>query len=206
MIRFLTILLLAATLALPAFAQTEDRDERLDPNYNNTIRDSIYFTLDDGVMSPEEMAEEAEYVHQECTISLTKRTFFNCDCIAGEFLLRRERLGPTVPQSDILTNMMESAKGVCPNTERFAAESYSDCMEVRAIHAELATPEENDRLCHCAANKAALDFAKKPLLDVTYSITLVTGAMAYCSDPNLRLRTRQADINRGSLVPPKTNP
>ena len=69
----------------PAAAQVNER---------NIVKDSIYFMLDDGIQTPEEMEEEAKYVHGLCASHVNQRLFFDCECIAGAFLSEREKRGP----------------------------------------------------------------------------------------------------------------
>ena len=52
-------------------------------------KDSIDYTIDDGKMSKAEMEEEARSMQQLCALNPYQSNFFDCDCVAGAFLLKR---------------------------------------------------------------------------------------------------------------------
>lgn len=145
------------------------------------VKDSLYFTMDDGIQSPEEMVEEAEYVLGNCRNNAYQKQYFNCECIAGAFLQQREKLGPLALQQEILDRLMKSRNATCANTEEIAGKTYQSCMDYAAMSRELAT--DNEEYCTCAANKAALDFTKSPRLNSRHIRNVKSKAMAFCDNP-----------------------
>ncbi len=182
MIRFLALLLiLPLVLSTPESAYAQD---------SNVVQDSVYFTLDDGVMSPEEMEQESMYVYGLCSGNPYQRVYFNCECLAGAFLLQREKSGPTVLQNDILEQLTRSDKATCANTETIAGTSYESCMAYATNYLELRT--DNEQYCTCVGNKVANDLTKHPALDVTYIENVSINAMSFCNDTKNRKTASKA--------------
>lgn len=147
-------------------------------------RDSGYFMLDDGEQSPEEMELEAQYVHGLCTSNGFQSTYFDCSCIAGAFLIEREKLGPMVLQQEILHELYKGDNAKCANTAVIAGQVYQNCKRYVEAMRELAT--DNEQLCTCAANKASNDFGRSPRLSVDYIRNVRQRAMQYCLNPRNR--------------------
>lgn len=166
------LLILFMFAAPPAFAQAR--------NYY-VVKDSLYFTMDDGVQSPEEMIQEAEYVLGLCRGNAFQKQYFNCECIAGAFLQEREKNGPMKLQHEILDQLMKSPRATCANTEEIAGRTYKTCMELAGMSRELAP--DNPEYCTCAANKAALDFKKSPRLNSRHIRSIESKAMTFCDNP-----------------------
>lgn len=169
---FLCLLLI---ITLPALAQEEEQDDSI-------VKDSIYFTLDDGVMSEEEMREEAAYVHRLCEAHLYRRQYFNCECIAGAFLNEREKRGAMVLQETILTDLYrtggETAK--CGNAPDIAGLVFQECNDYARIFR--AQEKNNQEYCQCAANRVARDFVTYPYLGLNYIYRLQVNAMLSCEE------------------------
>jgi hypothetical protein len=172
------LLLLPFLLAAPALAQAPG---------TYIIKDSIYFTMDDGIQSPEEMEEEAEYVQGLCAGNPYQSLYFDCECLGGAFLQKRETLGPIVPQNEILYTLTKSKKAVCGNSAEIAGSTYKFCKKHVSTRQELATEKENEEYCRCAANKVAIDFGKRPRLDITYIRNTKSYALSYCRNPQNRV-------------------
>lgn len=168
----------------------QDYDRKLQ-RQDLKYQDSIDYILDDGVMSPEEMKKEAEYIYGLCAGNAFQKNHFNCQCLSGAFLLERERLGPTALQSDIMQELTQSDKAKCANVESVAGQTYKTCMEYSTNFRELAT--DHEEMCTCAANNVAREFGKRPLLDPSYVGMLNTRYFVRCSKPE----------NRKSLMPPR---
>lgn len=185
---FLTILLFA--LPHPAAAQTDGGTRPFDTDTNGLgsalTRDSVYYTMDDGIMSPAEMEEEATYIFNMCDRNFAQKNMFNCQCLAGAFLKKREALGPTVPQSSILYDLTLGNPADCANSESLAGETYKSCMEVMAPNRDYESKEDNIAYCECTANKVAKDFARDPALAPSYVRGLTYEAFLYCDNPQNR--------------------
>lgn len=170
----LIALLFLLMMPPPALAQDET------PYDDGTFKDSVYFTMDDGVMSPEEMVEEAEYVHKRCANHYYQKRYFNCECIAGAFLREREQRGPMVLQETILSDIYRGGGDVakCANTATIAGNTYKECMTYAAISRRLEN--NNEEYCQCAANRVARDFTSYPYLRTAYIERLNVNALLSC--------------------------
>lgn len=173
----LLLLLTPLLLAAPAFAQAPG---------TYIVKDSLYFTMDDGIQSPEEMVEEAEYVAGLCASNPYQALYLNCECLGGAFLQEREKLGPMTPQYEILESLTKSRKATCANTVGIAGDVYSSCMNYSSSRRELEQPSENESYCSCAANKAASDYTRRPRLNVSYISRIRVEAMSFCRNPENR--------------------
>lgn len=171
------LMLLSLLLCSPALAQEPD---------SSVIQDSVYFTMDDGIQSEEEMVAEADYVRGICVSNPYQAMYFDCDCLAGAFLQQREKLGPMTPQYQIVDELTKSKKAVCGNSAAIAGDTYRYCMDRAKTNRELLSDKEKESYCTCAANKTAKDFAKYPRLDITYIRRTKANALAFCRDPQRR--------------------
>jgi hypothetical protein len=186
---FLTILLCASPL--PAAAQNDDGDQEQTrpaiPDLGSAVtRDSVYFTMDDGIMTPDEMEEEATYIFNMCDLNVAQRNMFNCQCLAGAFLKKREALGPTVPQFDILQDLTLGHPVDCANAEALAGQTFKACMDFMTPHRTYESKEDNIAYCECTANKVAKDFTRTPALAPAYVRRLTYNSYLYCNDPQNR--------------------
>lgn len=180
----LFLLLIPIILSSPALAQAPG---------TYIVKDSLYFTMDDGIQSPEEMIEEAEYVQGVCSSDPYHTLYFDCECIAAQFLQAREIAGPMKPQYEILNDLTKGRRATCANTVGIAGETYSYCMDYSATRRELETKAENESYCTCAANKAASDFTRSPRLSISHIRSVKVDAMSYCLNPDNRaIVARQA--------------
>ena len=148
-------------------------------------RDSNFFMMDDGKQTPDEMVMEAQYVHGLCDSNAYQAVYFDCACLAGAFLLERERLGPMVLQREILEDLTQSGNAKCANTAVIAGKIYESCMTFTDMMRELAT--DNPQLCSCAANRASQEFTRAPRLSVDYIRAIRRKAMRYCFNPANRV-------------------
>lgn len=170
---FLFVFLSFAALS-PALAQNNDL----------TLRDSVYYTLDDGVMSPEEMEAEATDMYRLCEMNPYQKTFINCECLAGAFLIQREKDGPMTPQFEILEKIRKNEGANCANTEQVAGTTYGTCMDYANAYRELE--RDNPAYCECVANRVALRFRRTPVLEPAYISDLNVEAMGFCAVPQNR--------------------
>ncbi len=180
MTRFLFVFALALLSALPAMAQ--DIDESANPDAIYEYQDSIYFTLDDGIQTPEEMEREAMYVARMCRMNAFQNKYYDCECFGGAFLVQREKLGPTVPQESIIMDLVKG-KTACANTVVIAGEYYQQCLDFQATYYEMSSEQDNEKLCSCTGNRAANEYSKKPILDPGYAASMLYTGMRYCKDP-----------------------
>jgi len=148
------------------------------------VKDSIYFMMDDGEMSQEEMQEEAMYVQEQCQNNLLKGLYYNCECIAGAFLMRREQLGPMYPQNDLVYDIFMDDSINCSYPERIAASGYAKCQEY--VKFFRTRRDDNEEYCECVGNRLAITFSNDPRLKTDYIEDLRGNAREYCENPNNR--------------------
>jgi hypothetical protein len=172
--KFALPFLLLFFLALPVNAQ------------EFVVKDSLYFTMDDGIQSQKEMEEEAMFVHELCTSNPYQMTYFDCDCLSGAFLQIREKSGPLVMQNDILNRLVRSNDAVCANAPGIAGDAYKTCELYVGMSRQFA--RDNEEFCTCAANKTATDFKNRPRFSISYIRGIKMNALTYCEDPAKRAR------------------
>lgn len=155
----------------PAAAQVNER---------NIVKDSIYFTMDDGVMTQEEMEEEAHYVHGQCARHVNLRLYFDCACIAGAFLREREARGPLILQEEILTELYRTGgkTAKCGNGPAIAGSIYRECLVFADSFRRLET--NNEEYCQCVGNRVARNFTGYPYMRLAYISRLRTNALLSC--------------------------
>jgi len=170
-------LILFSLLLLPAHAMAQIDDL--------TVKDSVYYTLDDGIMTPDEMEAEASYMYRLCSENPYQKVYFDCACLAGAFLIQREKLGPMVPQYEIFDSLTKSRNPPkCGNTVAIAGETYKNCLEFSRTYRELE--RDNIEYCECVSNDVARNFERSPQLSTDYVGILNSNALTFCSDPKNR--------------------
>lgn len=161
--KFIALFALAFVLSFPAHAQ---------------IKDSYYYMRDDGVQSPEEMQMEAQTVYETCRSNIYKSRYFNCQCLAGAFLIQREKLGGIAPQEEIINELTIGKKASCANTVVIAGTVYRECMQSSRYFREFA--KDNEEYCSCVGNTTARQFEKDPFLNTSYISDVQSQAMLRC--------------------------
>lgn len=151
---------------------------------SDIVKDSVYFTMDDGVMTKEEMEQESRYVYSQCARDTSLRIYYHCDCLAGAFLQKREDLGPTIPQGQILNQLLSTKDAQCTNKESIAGSLYSFCINISRFTRQ-GFPDNED-YCTCSGNKFAYDYAKRPIFFPSYMNSLKVNAYLSCEDPAYR--------------------
>ncbi len=126
------------------------------------------------------MEEESQYVYEQCTYQPVLKTYYNCECLAGAFLVQREKQGPLVAQEDILQKSLTDPKIKCTNAANIAGDNYTNCMGILNVLDELGKTHE--KVCSCAANKVARNFEKRPMMEPSFIRDLLMGGMAQCKD------------------------
>ena len=157
----LGIILLSTTTA---FAQYE-------------LKNSLYFMKDDGIFSPEEKDEEAEYVRLQCLKNSFESQYYNCSCIAGAFRIKRddEKL---MPQDKILYELFNNSDSKCVDPVRIAGNIYKTCQNFATHFRERMA--ENEEYCECVAKKATKLFVQQPRLKSSFTNRIKLEAMNSC--------------------------
>lgn len=164
------------------------------PARADVIKDSVDYTLDDGVMSKAEMEAEARDMYTLCNLNVYQKRYFSCECIAGAFLQEREKLGPLALQEDIYEDIINgnSTSASCANIEQIAGETYASCISFSQNYSDTEIDDKNNEVCACTANKMARDFYKLPRLNMGYIENLRMIAMKDCRDPVKRRQIEEA--------------
>lgn len=142
------------------------------------VKDSYYFMRDDGVQSPEEVMEEAEYVFQACDTNVFQRDYFDCACIAGTFLQARDKYGSVAPQEEIISDILNGRNARCANPTGIAGKLYQNCMDTSAVTREYN--KDNEEFCTCVGNTTARRFTARPALNSSYIARLESRALVDC--------------------------
>ncbi|MFA5593413.1 MAG: hypothetical protein WC989_08900 [Micavibrio sp.] len=166
-------------------------------------RDGINYLMDDGIMSQEEMEQEANDMYRLCTLNPYLKTYADCGCIAGAFLIEREKLGPYVPQSTIYERIRDNGRVKCANTESVAITTYNQCMEFSQTYYEMA--RDHVEYCTCVGNDVAREYERRPVINSAYISALTTRSMTSCRDPNYPARQRADAGARGNTPAPGTS-
>lgn len=175
--KYILFILSFLIIAFPAQAQE---------NGDLTIQDSITYTIDDGIMTREEMEKEAYYIYRLCDKNVYQRIYYDCQCVSGEFLLQREKEGPMIQQYTLLDRVMLDGAGKCANTEQIAGDAFELCMSHVNTYRELSPDKEG--YCTCVANRMARQFSQWPRLDMSYIEGVRMASMSYCDNPQNRTR------------------
>lgn len=173
--RLVFLLTFLSVFAAPVLAQSDEADIT-----SGTVYDSVYYTLDDGKMSREEMEAETRYVHAKCMNHVYQSQYFDCACIAGAFLKEREKRGPMALQETILTELYRTGgqTAKCGNGPVIAGKVYQECMDAAQFFRRLET--NNEQYCQCTSNRVARDFTSYPYLRIAYIRQLNVNAMLAC--------------------------
>lgn len=183
MMHRLSLCLLACLFLLPAPAMAEEGDL--------LMNDSVYYTMDDGIMTPEEMELEANQIYRMCDLNHFQKNNYNCECLAGAFLIEREKLGPMVPQINIFNDITRTKPVACANTERIAGSNYTSCMNMAGRRR--AMKGDAHEYCTCVGNKVANDFTKNPRLVSSHIKVLNYNALLFCEKPENRPKTASSE-------------
>lgn len=148
------------------------------------IKESTDYLMDDGVMTQDEMEDEAQYIYRECKVNPITSKYYNCACVGGAFLTQREKHGPMYPQGLIYQGILKNPKLNCVDEVAYAGDNYKTCLNILSIVYELGT--DNEEICSCAANRATKNFNKNPEPGISYTGNILGNAIQYCQKPENR--------------------
>ncbi len=144
-----------------------------------TVKNTYYFLKDDGEFSDEEKDEEARYIYTLCTRNVMQRSYFNCQCIAGAFRVKRDSDEKIRPQSDILNELFNGKSNACVDKPRIAGLQYNFCSNY--AQNLRSRSKKNEEYCSCVGNHVAHQFFDNPLLKTHYVEKLRTNALVHCT-------------------------
>ena len=138
--------------------------------------------LSDGVMTQDEMEQEAAGVERMCNLNAYQNELYDCGCFSAAFLIERERLGPLPGRQRILLDLTGSEKiKSCINAPNIAGNFYRQCRSYMANYNDLNRNVEP--YCDCVGNRVARQFGKRPAMSPDYMAVLYSHALSWCENP-----------------------
>ena len=113
---------------------------------------------------PYEYLVEAEEFHQKCQTNPKYYQYYNCDCLASNYLDERVKVGPKESQSGVFL----SIKRTCFDGTFAAGKRYESCITDGTIFPRGQEPEA---YCECYANEFAAVFEKSGVTPNTKTLT-----------------------------------
>lgn len=99
---------------------------------------------------------ESQMFEAYCDKEKNMRQYYNCECLAAEFLQTRLEEGPDVPRK----NIMNMVSRTCHDAKEAAGLQYSDCLGSQSLLPKNINP---DTYCRCYANSYAKFFEDNKL-------------------------------------------
>lgn len=124
------------------------------------------------------LSEEASEVEERCGYGTLENIYFKCDCIAREFMKRREV--SDIHANSLINEIYNDPETGCVNPEQIARTRYDKCMyDISFLQSELSD-SERDTQCACVGNNVAQNFAEHPVLRSKLINSLTVNAMMAC--------------------------
>ena len=160
-------------------AETEDWDSLLAFSEDEIFTEnSVETIMEDAIKNipliPDAVYKEAEKFEKYCRQAPNLYTYYNCECMAANFLDERIKQGPEASRSGIL----QSIEGECQDAIEAAALQYETCLGNALLLPKDIDPET---YCTCFGNKFAIIFQDNKVKVSPSNITRVqTQAHAEC--------------------------
>jgi len=97
--------------------------------------------------------DEAQEFFQSCKNTPNMATYYDCECLASQYLSERQEQGPDAVYSSIF----QAIRKECPNTEAAAGYMYGECQKMGTL---VARHQPLDEFCECAGNTFAKLYTK----------------------------------------------
>lgn len=120
----------------------------------------------------EAQVKEAQGVYLWCKNDSFMPIYYDCKCMAGEFIEKRREMG-RIPNRD---HVLSKLKGTCLNSTEMAGYLYSDCIK-KPGQLPLRTKDPK-KFCECYANEFAKGFSTLEGTDVSMNATSALAGMA----------------------------
>lgn len=156
------------------------------------IKDETYF-MQDGVMTPDEIAEEGAYLRELCETNAYQSLYFDCGCLGDALVAKRTELGPEVMQFTIVEGLTKSKEAVCPNSEGIRQHKLDECVAdleggwlEQRIGDYNPTREDMMGFCQCNADRFVETFSAAPRLSTSYIRGIAVDTHMACLKPEDR--------------------
>jgi hypothetical protein len=126
-----------------------------------------------------QLLDESQSVHDECSKKLDYPYFHDCQCIASTFLEARLKRGPDVNRYSILNDIGSK----CVNKPGIAGHSYDECinrLSFLAPQTRQLTDKEIEPFCRCFARTMALRYAAAPNPNYDYIANMHSNVLNEC--------------------------
>ncbi len=146
---------------LPTYNEDSFFEEMEEPTYGDPgyqSGSSILDQLDPDLVN--ELLEEMQQVHDTCASDGLQSRFYDCECLAVQYLDKRLEMGPEASNGKIMMQINKE----CANPVGVAGYSYGVCEE-RMI---LMNRPDFKSVCECFANTVAKTYGERPRLESRY--------------------------------------
>ena len=172
--KFFTSFLLVCLLALsgPVHAQTAPSHnlQATDQSAPAKSLDNIFGMPQKKIPPTPEQIDESFKVYDQCNGSDMVGRYYDCDCLARNFL----EIRPANPKTPI-DDLVQIVRKDCANTSNIAGDAYDQCV---TWSAKLRT--DYIQYCTCYANSYAKKFAATPSDSIRGREALMTVALDNC--------------------------
>jgi hypothetical protein len=125
--------------------QQQKQDQLLPHKDDEEPKDVRHMNLED---IPDRYLKEAEEYRQYCQQRNLLRTYYNCDCMALEYLQTRIDLGPSIDRTAIIIKI----GGTCVDVTNAAGLAYKECKDMWSL---LGLRTNEERYCSCVGSTYA---------------------------------------------------
>lgn len=161
-------LIVLGLMSLSFHASAQDR------NANSEASQNIDFST-----VPKAYMKESRLVYKNCKANSTKRLYYDCQCLAFEFLQERIEAGPDASMSSIEFSL----QGKCRDATEAAGFEYSECLKGYNMFPPGTDPE---KFCACYANAFVQNIDEAaPILQSSTITPLKVRARVTCQNPTL---------------------
>lgn len=128
---------------------------------------------------PKEYIKESITFQRYCYKEYKLNRYYNCDCLAANFLDQRIKEGPDALRDAIMKNI----ESTCQDTTEAVGMAYKDCMSNSMVLPMNMDPEA---YCNCYASNFGKIFEESNLTPTAPNLTKAqTKAHVYCRKPGI---------------------
>ncbi len=128
---------------------------------------------------PDEYLKEAQAYYESCEANGNISAYYDCRCMAAQYLDKRIERGPDITPSSIVLSIGPG----CMDSARIAGSNYTECLSRAPV---LPTNQSVEEYCTCYANKFAKIYSRSGLdLSSESKVALQAQAGIICENPAL---------------------